>query len=77
MELKLYYFESCPYCYIVLKAIEDLIDIHKNEEDREFLFKKTGRYTVPCLFIDDNPMHESYDIIQWLKENREKIKKYE
>ncbi len=81
MKLKLYFFYSCPFCQIVLETIDqlsisvELIDIMADEEERDFLRKKTGRYTVPCLFIDDHPMHESRDIIEWLNLNKNKIQK--
>ena len=83
MELKLYYFETCPYCQIVLQVIDQLklkvylVDIHQGVDNRHYLFEKTGRYTVPCLFIDGSPMHESYDIINWLKNNQDRLDKNE
>ena len=33
------------------------------------LVRVGGKMQVPCLFIDGNPMYESLDIIQWLKDN--------
>jgi glutaredoxin len=74
-KLELYYFPECPYCQIVQEALREtgleknvtLKNIRKNAEDREFLVKSTGRGTVPCLFIDGKPMHESRDISIWLK----------
>jgi len=41
----------------------------------EKLKKDTGRTTVPCLYIDNNPMFESYDIMEWLKTNKDKLEK--
>ena len=79
MKLKLYYFLSCPFCQFVLHEIDklkikvELIDIHQDNEAREYLFQITGRYTVPCLFIDDTPMHESRDIINWLNSNKDNL----
>ena len=81
MKLELYYFESCPYCQIVLECINTLnleisyCDLYEDVSHREKLFNETGRYTVPCLFIDDKPMHESKDIINWLQTNEEHIPK--
>ena len=80
-ELNLYYFPSCPFCQFVLAKINELkIDtiysnIHENSDAREKLYQDTGRYTVPCLYIDGVPMHESSDIINWLEVNQEKLKK--
>jgi glutaredoxin len=73
-KLELYYFEQCPYCQIVLSAMRvtgleekvTLLDIHEDHKFKEKLIQITGRGTVPCLFIDDKPMHESRDIADWL-----------
>ena len=80
-ELKLYYFEACPFCQIVLRAIEELAlevtfcDISQSQEHLNKLVQDTGRRTVPCLYIDENPMHESRDIIIWLQDSQDKLKK--
>ncbi len=80
-ELALYYFESCPFCQLVLEKIDELNlevplkDIRKDERNLEFLYSETGKKTVPCLFIDGKPMHESKDIVKWLVTHREEIKK--
>lgn len=74
-KLELYFFPACPYCQIVLSALketklEDKVtyyDIHKDPARKEKLVKDTGRGTVPCLYIDGKPMHESRDIAEWLK----------
>ena len=74
MELKLYMFETCPYCMKVLNAIEnsgrtdvELHNIHKSENDRRTLIEVGGKQQVPCLFIDGKPMYESDDIVDWLE----------
>ena len=78
MELKLYMFETCPYCRKVMREIEDAgrtdveyHDIHKSEEDRLELVRVGGKKQVPCLFIDGVPMYESDDIVEWLRSHRE------
>ncbi len=80
MELKLYVFETCPYCRKVFREIEEegrtdieYHDIRKNEEDRLELIKVGGKQQVPCLFIDGNPMYESEDIVQWLKDHPQAV----
>lgn len=75
-KLELYYYNECPYCQIVLSAIREskledkisYLNIRENPAHREKLVKDTGRGTVPCLYIDGVPMHESRDIAHWLKE---------
>jgi glutaredoxin 3 len=81
-KLELYYFDSCPYCQIVLRTISKLgleskitfNDTMKNSSHREKLIKDTGRATVPCLYIDDKPMHESSDIADWLETHASELK---
>ena len=73
-KLELYYFDECPYCQIVLRALEEtglksevsLYNTRKDSAHREKLLRDTGRGTVPCLYIDGVPMHESRDIARWL-----------
>lgn len=81
MKLELFYSEYCPFCQIVLAEIKNLnltdkvslLDTQSDQESAKRLQDKTGRRTVPCLFIDDVPMFESRDIINWFKENKNKI----
>lgn len=79
MELKLYMFDTCPYCRRVMNEIEaqgrtdvEFRDIRKSEADREALMKIGGKSQVPCLVIDGKPLYESMDIIEWLKANPQK-----
>ena len=76
MELKLYMFDTCPYCRKVITEIESIgrtdveyHNIHKNEDDRQELIRVGGKQQVPCLFIDGKPMYESDDIVDWLRAN--------
>jgi len=79
--LSLYFFYSCPFCQRVLNIINqlaievDLKDIHQDRMAFDKLVKDTGRKTVPCLYIDDKPMHESDDIISWLTQNQNNLPK--
>jgi glutaredoxin len=80
-KLKLYYFESCPYCRLVINCIEehnikvDYMDIWSSEEILNDLINKTGRKTVPVLFIDEKPFPESSEIVKWLENNLDKLDK--
>ena len=79
--LELYYFDECPYCQIVLSALKEtkltdkvkMSNVRKEPAKREQLIKDTGRGTVPCLYIDGKPMHESSDIAKWLKKYAQEI----
>lgn len=80
-KLELYYFDECPYCQIVLAALDEtklrskveLKNIRKEPKFREKLVADTGRGTVPCLYIDGEPMHESADIARWLRANAKSL----
>lgn len=79
--LELFYYDSCPFCQIVLEVIDDLSlavemrDITKSKEQLNRLVSDTGRRTVPCMYIDNKPMFESQDIIRWLKQNKDQLQK--
>ena len=79
--LELFYYDACPFCQIVLRKIEELkikvtyCDILADQTFLKRLVDDTGRRTVPCLYIDNKPMHESSDIILWLEENVDKLEK--
>lgn len=76
-KLALYYRPTCPFCIRVLDFIErnDIhVDMHNISDDSEAvatLVRVGGKRQVPCLFIDDKPLYESGDIIDWLQTNRQ------
>jgi glutaredoxin len=80
-KLELYYFPQCPFCQIVLSALRvtglessvTFIDIMDEPHKKEALIKDTGRATVPCLYIDGIPMHESQDIAKWIHQYAREI----
>ena len=80
-KLELYFFPQCPYCQVVLSALRvtgleekvEFHDIQDNPADKQKLIKDTGRGTVPCLYIDGKPMHESKDIADWLHKYAKEI----
>ncbi len=71
--LVLYKFDTCPYCVRVFRAIDALgvavvrEDVRTDPAARRALQQATGRTTVPCLFIDGEPLFESRDIVAWLE----------
>ena len=80
-KLDYYFFPSCPFCQRVGAVIDELgvkvtfRNIMESSEDLDTLVRDTGRRTVPCLYVDGKPMHESSDIIAWLQENAENLPK--
>jgi glutaredoxin len=77
--LDFYYFESCPYCQRVITVINKLKikvnwkDTMKDSANGKKLREVTGRTTVPCLFIDGEPMFESLDIMKWMEANKDTL----
>jgi len=71
-QLTLFMYPSCPFCARVLMHIRRLgievptRHIHAEPEAMAELVQRTGRRTVPMLLIDDEPLHESADIMAWL-----------
>jgi glutaredoxin-related protein len=73
-KLELFFFPQCPYCQVVMSALRvtgleekvTMYDIIDEPKYKQQLIKDTGRGTVPCLYIDGKPMHESADIAKWL-----------
>jgi glutaredoxin 3 len=81
MKVELFYFDECPFCQRVLRKISDLKltkvkfkNVHSDRQNAEYHYKKTNRQTVPCLYIDDEPMFESLDINDWLTKNQSELK---
>jgi glutaredoxin len=79
-KLELYYFDQCPYCHVVFSKIEELKiknieykDILKNPALADKLVKETGRRTVPCLYVNGKPLHESREIVRWLEEHHQEL----
>lgn len=76
--LALYKYDSCPYCQRVLRALDrlgiegvEMRDVMRDMAHRRALRDQTGRTTVPCLFVDGQPMFESSDIVAWLQAYKE------
>ena len=74
-DLLLYYFDTCKYCQKVLAFMNQesiqipVKDIVGDANNMKELLERTGRYRVPCLFINGEPLYESEDIINWLKKS--------
>ena len=78
-QLELYIKKTCPYCIKVLdymdrNGIEVMIKDASIAENQEFLLENGKKKQVPCLFIDDKPLYESDDIIQYLEAHGSKNK---
>jgi len=73
LRLELYKSDGCPYCQRVFASIDRLNvaieyrDVNQGGHRADHV-KRTGRQTVPCLYVNDEPMFESGDIIAWLND---------
>jgi glutaredoxin 3 len=71
--LVLYKDDYCGFCRRVYRAVErlgldlEMADTRTDPEAKKLHLERTGRRTVPCLYIDDIPLFESADIIEWLE----------
>lgn len=72
--LVLYKFDACPYCQRVMDFLRQhpipvtYKDIRKEPEYRQELLQLGGKTQVPCLFIDGQPLYESTEIVNHLKQ---------
>lgn len=73
-ELILYVGEGCPYCRKVLNFMNandialPIKEVWENEANMQELIHLSKKQQVPCLSIDGEPLLESDDIIEKLKE---------
>ena len=75
--LALYKYDSCPFCRRVMRVVDELNlgerieyrDTLREPRWRQDLIRRTGMTQVPCLLIDEEPLLESADIIDWLREH--------
>ena len=70
----LYQFPECPFCQLVLRELDKLdVEIpikntRTDSEARKELIDLTGRTQVPCLVINGEPLLESADIVNYLRQ---------
>lgn len=82
-KLELYYSPYCPYCQRVTDVLKKenlhipLVDVNTTPGARQTLRQKGGKVQVPCLFIDDQPLYESQDIIRWIQAHKAEVKALE
>lgn len=73
-KIKLYQFETCPFCVKVREKLSELeleyekIEVSRDRESeiRKFLFEKTNVPTVPVINVNGKLTGESEDIIELL-----------
>ena len=76
--IKLYQFETCPFCAKVREKLEELgieyekVNVAPDREDaqRKELLEKSGVGTVPVIEIDGKFIGESDAIVEYLEKKR-------
>ena len=72
--MKLYQFETCPYCQRVRIALEakgieyEKVEVPQDRDERTELFELSGQYMVPVLVDGDKVISDSAAIIAYLGE---------
>lgn len=72
--MKLYQFESCPYCRMVREVMSDLqltyinINVPRDRSKRQEVLKVSGQPTVPVLVDGDVVLDDEEKIIPYLRE---------
>jgi glutaredoxin len=73
LQLTLFMFAGCPFCRLVTDTARALglalpmRDIRKDPDALATLLRVGGKKTVPCLFINGEPMYESAAIAGYLR----------
>ncbi|MFQ5586313.1 MAG: glutathione S-transferase N-terminal domain-containing protein [Thermodesulfobacteriota bacterium] len=72
--MKLYQFESCPYCQRVRLALEakgieyEKVEVPQYRDERTELFELSGQYMVPVLVDGERVISDSAAIVAYLNE---------
>lgn len=72
--MKLYQFESCPYCKMVREVMSDLeltyinINVPRDRSQRHEVIRVSGQPTVPVLVDGDVVLDDEEKIIPYLRE---------
>lgn len=70
--MKLYQFESCPYCQQVRQRMSDLeltyinVNVPRNKGDRHEVHQVSGQWTVPVLVDEDVVLDDEEKILPYL-----------
>lgn len=71
--MKLYQFESCPYCRMVREVLSDLcltyinVNVPYERPKRQEVYRLSGQYTVPVLEDEGQVIVDEEKIIPYLR----------
>lgn len=71
--MKLYQFESCPYCQMVRQRMSELeltyvnVNVPRNKPDRKEVYEVSGQWTVPVLVDGDVILDDEEKILPYLE----------
>ena len=72
--MKLYQFESCPYCHMVRSLMSDLlltyvcVNVPRDRSQRQEVIAVSGQPSVPVLVDGDVVLDDEEKIIPYLKQ---------
>ncbi|MNY23816.1 Glutaredoxin [compost metagenome] len=72
--MKLYQFESCPYCKMVREVLSDLeityitVNVPRERSKRQEVFEVSKQWTVPVLVDGDVMLDDEEKILPYLAE---------
>lgn len=72
-KILIYTTSTCPYCILAKKLLQDKklsyieIPVDLNDEEREKMIARSGRRTVPQIFIDEELIGGYDDLYAYLK----------
>lgn len=72
-KVKVYTTDYCYYCRIAKSLLEkhnipyEEINISHTPHMRDVLLEKTGEYTVPQIFVDDEYIGQDDELREWIK----------
>ena len=72
-KVQIYSTQNCGYCVRAKRLLEkagipfEEIDISNTPKVRDELVKKTGEWTVPQIFVDDQYIGQDDELHEWIR----------
>lgn len=81
--IALYYSPRCPHSQKVLSYLNTtnllipLKDVTKNTNAKEELRQTGGHLIVPCLIVNEAPIYNDHQIIEWIGDHHDQLPRKE